>query len=75
MFKNTPGVLLWCSGIGSVSERWDTGWIPGLAQWVKAQVLPQRQAMLWLQLGLGPRPGNSTRCRVAKKGDVVRALQ
>ena len=56
-------------GLAVSLERWDTGWIPGLAQWVKGQ------AMLWLQLGFDPRPGNATRCRVAKKGDVVRALQ
>ena len=33
--------LLWHSGIGSISEAWDAGLIPGLAQWVKAPAFLQ----------------------------------
>ena len=48
-------------------ERWDTGLIPGLTQWVEDLTLlhPQHRSQLWLVSD--PWPGNSLCHRVAKK--------
>ena len=56
-----------CGSLGSeVSwEQWDTGSIPGLAQWVKDLVLLQLRSKL--PLGSDPWSGNSICFGVAKK--------
>ena len=57
-----------CDATGSAAflEPWDTGSIPGLAQWVKAlALLPLCCSQLWL--GSDPWPRNSVCCRAAKK--------
>ena len=50
-------------GLAASWERWDTGSIPSLAQWVKDPVLLKSK----LHLGSGPWPKNSMCLGVAKK--------
>ena len=52
---------------GESWECWNTGLIPGPAQWVKDLALLQLQLTLQLQFGPDPWPGNSICHRVAKK--------
>ena len=54
-------------GLEASLERWDSGSIPRLAQWVKDLALPQLQHRSQLWLGSDPSPGNSICHRVAQK--------
>ena len=47
-------------------ECWDTGSIPGPAEWVKDQVLLQLWLKSRLQIASDPLPGNSICLRLAK---------
>ena len=70
--KNKNEVVLWSSHYGttgsSVSwEHWDTGSIPGPAQWVKDTALAQLQLRWKLWLESDPWPGDSICHRAVKK--------
>ena len=64
---NNGGGGVPATGLVASLERWDTGLIPGPAQWVRDPVLLQLQHRSQLWLGFDPWPGNSICRGTAKK--------
>ena len=69
LLKNSFYRSFHCGTMGSAAswEHWNTGLIPGPAQWVKDLTLLQLWLSSWLQLRSDPWPGSYICHRVAKK--------